>query len=243
MRFILVSVCTILLSVACGDSRGLRRSPLAPEPIPPPAAPPPGSADLTGVVTAVGNSPAAGARVVVMGVDWPGNFVVESTTTSDASGHYSMTDVQPLAWAVWHLVGASKPGYFADFIWWMDFPKDAAFDLVLDPWVHTSVGEVIQGRVGEALCAGLGYGGWYGRDPCQRFALTAPRSGTLDVTLSAPVFNFDLDVVVDGTFAGYTSSSYSPVQLSVQTQAGSTYEIRVAAVGPARDFVLTTAMR
>jgi hypothetical protein len=238
MRVMFAYASAAVLSAGCGSPRNPQSLPLAPDPIRAPTAP--SGASVGGVVTAVGNSPAAGARVVVMGVDWPGNFAGESTATTDANGQYSMPDVQPTAWAVWHLIGASKPGYFADFIWWMDFPKAAQFNLELDPWAHIAVGEVIQGRVGKALCAGLGYGGWYGRE---RFALTVPRSGTLNVTLSAPVFNFDLDVVTDGMFAGYAASSGSPLQLSVRVEAGLTYEIRVAAVGPAHDFMLTTELR
>jgi hypothetical protein len=85
-------------------------------------------------------------------------------------------------------VGASKPGYFADFKWWLDFPKDADLDLRLEPYTFVRLGEVIRGQIGEAECAGMGYGGWYGqRAPCQRYALTIPASGTLELTLSAPV--------------------------------------------------------
>ena len=247
MKVNLACVCAIVVSVACGSPRSPNPLPGAPDPIPASPAPPaPSTANgnLAGVVTAIGNSPASGVKVLVMGVDWPGNYVIESTATTDADGHYSMQDVKASAGSVWHLVGASRPGYFADFIWWMDFPKDEKFDLELKPWVHISLGQVVQGRIGDALCAGLGYGGWNGRSECQRFALTAPRSGTLEVTVSATDFNFDIDVVSpDGTFAAYASSSHSPALITFPAEGGSTYEIRVAGGwSTARDFTLTTRM-
>ena len=148
----------------------------------------------------------------------------------------------------WLLVGASKQGYFADHKWWLDFPKDADLDLRLEPWRLIQLGEIIKGQIGQTECAGLGYGGWYGRrTPCQRYALRVAAFGTLDVTISAPVFNFDMDLVnPDGTFADYTSyrgSTQASVRLTAPVRGGDTYEIRVAAVGAAQEFESTTALR
>jgi hypothetical protein len=95
-------------------------------------------------------------------------------------------------------------------------------------------------------CAGLGYGGWYGqRALCQRYAITAPASGMLELTVSASIFDFDVDVVnPDGTFAVYGSSSSSPLRVRARVEGGATYEIRIAGGwSPARAFELTTALR
>jgi hypothetical protein len=61
--------------------------------------------------------------------------------------------------------------------------KVVILDLRLDPLKHIRLGETIRGQIGDTECAGLGYGGWYGqRAPCQRFAVTVPTSGTLELT-------------------------------------------------------------
>ena len=189
-----------------------------------------------------------GVRVVALAVGWYGGSTVEASAVTDGDGVYTMPEVRAYAGpdAIgWLLVGASAPGHFADFKWWLDFPKDADLDLRLDPLRHIRVGEVIRGQIGDTECAGLGYGGWYGqRAACQRFALTVPTSGTLEVNVSAAMTDFDIDIVAwDGTFAAYDGYPYlsgSPrVQISVS--AGSTYQIRLA--GARREFELTTAVR
>jgi hypothetical protein len=202
------------------------------------------------MVRGPGDVPIAGARVVVLAVGWYGGTTTEASVVSDGDGIYSMPEVRAYAGSDsigWLLVGASKPGYFADFKWWLDFPKDADLDLRLEPWTTPiALGETIRGQIGEIECAGLGYGGWYGqRAPCRRYAITAPASGNLDLTLSAPYFNFDVDIVKpDGTFAAYASSSASPLRVSAPIEAGMTYEIRVAGGwSPAREFEMTAVLR
>lgn len=196
-----------------------------------------------------GNLPVAGAQVVVLAVGWYGGVTTEASAITDGNGTYSMPVVRAYAGpdAIgWLLVGASKPGYFADFKWWLDFPKDADLVLQLEPLTYVRLGEVIRAQIGPTECAGLGYGGWYGqRAPCQRYAITSPASGILEVTVSAPVFNFDVDVVnPDGTFAIYGSASASPLRVRIPVQAGLTYEVRVAGGwSPAREFELTTALQ
>jgi len=104
---------------------------------------------------------------------------VQLAVATDASGTYSVPNVQAFNRGIgWLLVGASKPGYFADFKWWLNFPNDADLNFRLDPWVHLSAGTSVRGRIGDAICAGLGYGGivnnvtdGMGLPPCQRFAI------------------------------------------------------------------------
>lgn len=257
-RLVVGVLFTTVLLVACDDSPVLPTAPTSPStslttpppdaPFPPPA--PPGTARaLVGAVRSDGSVPAAGSRVVVLAVGWYGAFTVEASTTTDGNGIYSIPEVRAYAGPDsigWLLVGASKPGYFSDFKWWLNFPNDADLDLNLDRWTHIRVGEVVRGQIGESMCAGLGYGGWYGqRASCQRYALTPAASGTLEVTISAPVFNFDADIVrPDGVFAAYNSSSRSPLHLTAPVESGLTYEIRVAGGwSAAREFELTTALR
>jgi hypothetical protein len=249
---------TTVLLVACNDSRAWPTAPTSSStslttasppdaPFPPPA-PPGTSRALVGVVGSDSGIPAAGAKVIVLAVGWFGGYTIEASGTTDGAGVYALPVVRAYAGpdAIgWLLVGASKPGYFADFKWWLDFPKDADLDLQLDRHAHIRVGERVRGQIGEAMCAGLGYGGWYGRRaPCQRYALIAPISGTLEVAVSAPVFEFDVDIVKpNGLFAAYDASNRSPVRLTTPVDGGLTYEIRIAAIGAAREFELTTALR
>jgi hypothetical protein len=93
-------------------------------------------------------------------------------------------------------------------------------------------------RIGDTFCAGLGYGGivnnttdGMGRPRCQRFAVAIPKSGTLEATISAALYEFDVDIVKpDGTFAAYIGYPYrsGPPAISAPVTAGSVYEIRLA---------------
>jgi hypothetical protein len=204
------------------------------------------------VVTDAAGGPVAGASVAVQEVGLLGDWVVQSAVATDARGTYSVANVQAFNRGVgWLLVGASKPGYFADFKWWLNFPNDADLNFRLDPWVHLSPAASVRGRIGDAFCAGLGYGGivntvtdGMGRPPCQRFAVTIPRSGTLEATISAALYEFDVDIVKpDGTFAAYIGYPYrtGPPRITAPVTAGSVYEIRLA--GTPSDFELTTTVR
>jgi hypothetical protein len=181
-----------------------------------------------------------------------GDSVVQSAVATDSNGAYSIPNVQAFNRGIgWLLVGASRPGYFADFKWWLNFPNDADLNLKLDPWVHISPGTSVRGRIGDAFCAGLGYGGivttvtdGMGRPPCQRFAVAIPESGTLEATVTAALYEFDVDIVrPDGTFAAYIGYPYrsgTPV-ISAPVTAGSVYEVRLA--GAPTDFELRITLR
>jgi hypothetical protein len=222
MKCVCACLGIVVLVSACTNSRDLPTAPTsastvssstpADAPFPPPA--PRGTTRaLVGTVRSHNNTPIAGAKVVVLAVGWYGAYTVEASAITDGDGSYSMPEVRAYAGpdAIgWLLVGAFTPGYFADFKWWLDFPKDADLDLRLDPLRHVRLGEVIRGQIGDTECAGLGYGGWYGqRAPCQRFAVTVPASGTLEVTVSAAISDFDIDIVTsDGMFAAYDGYPY-----------------------------------
>ena len=95
--------------------------------------------------------------------------------------------------------------------------------------------------MGDWVCSHWGYGA----SACQRFALTAPVSGMLEVNVSATPFSFDVDIVApDGTFALYDGSWRSPLRLTIGV--GSGIDLRDPRIGgwdPARIFELTTRMQ
>jgi hypothetical protein len=145
------------------------------------------------------------------------------------------------------LLSAARAGYFTDAEFanrgYAPISSDAQVDFTLAPLLNIALGEVVSGTspTGDPICSHWAYGS----SACQRFAVTVPTAGTLDVTLSAPVFNFDLDIVgPDGTFAAYSGVWVSPVRVTFRVEAGSTYEIRViGGWSPPRHFELTTALR
>jgi hypothetical protein len=123
--------------------------------------------------------------------------------------------------------------------------KDGTVDFDLERARYVSLGEVITSEVGaSARCASLGYGGG-GGSVCQRFALTVPEAGTLEVAVSsAPATPFDLTILrPDGTIGVYGASP-SQARLTLAVAAGLTYQIDVVHINPAiREFELRTTMR
>lgn len=257
MKLTLACVCAIILLVACDNREplpGLNAPTPVPNPVPSPTPtpvptpspiPPPAPAGpyiLSGVVRDAANVPVAGAKVVLLDND-EGQELSASVTT-DGNGHYSISNVWPSSYGYGPLVSASKSGYFAG-LKWARVSQDTELDFALEPLTYISLGDVVRGSIGNAACAGLGYGGSPGGAPCQRFALTAPSSGTLEVMVSASLFNFDSNVIKpDGTIAVERSSSSSPVRMTLAVKGGMTYQIRVAGGwSPAREFELTTVLR
>ena len=66
-----------------------------------------------------------------------------------------------------------------------------------------------------------------------------------DADLSMPVFFalYSPSAVLPRTCAAYDGAWRSPMNVSASVEAGVTYELRVAAVGPAREFEITTALQ
>jgi hypothetical protein len=242
MRALFVCLCATVLLVSCDSPSAGRPSPTAPTPASPSPAPVPSTYTLSGVVRTSGNVPVSGAKVVVLGQE------SSASAITDGNGHYSISGVKaaPLE-GMSPLLSASSAGYFTDVEFanrhYAPISSDTQVDFTLAPSMPILLGEVISGTapIGDPICSHWGYGS----GACQRFAVTVPTAGNLEVTLSAPVFNFDLDVVgPDGTFVLYSSTWVSPTRVTIRADGGSTYEIRViGGWNPARDFELTTALR
>ena len=229
-------VLVLVASAACNT-----RVSTSPSPIPPPITLPPviESNTVSGLVTSAGSIPVAGARVFLL--DESGAAVPDVFAVTDATGHYRIERLSKSPF-LGTLVGASAITFFADHAWVSLLP-DTRLDFTLDALTFIVLGDTIRARISDTMCAGLGYGGGSGA-PCQRFALTVPRSGTLTVTLTAANFAFDFDVArPDGTFAVYRALTASPARVDLLVEAGLTYQLRVVRVGGGSEFELTTALR
>jgi hypothetical protein len=74
-------------------------------------------------------------------------------------------------------------------------------------------------------------------------AVTAPTAGILELTVSAPIRDFDVDIVrPDGTFALYNPAWVFPNRDRIPVEGGSTYQVRLTGPSP-REFELTVVMR
>jgi len=196
---------------------------------------------VSGVVTAADGTPLSGVRVGEyvgrMETDYAVGFTTRFSGTTDGNGQYSVSSelIRPARNVA---VRASKPGYFSAHKV-VTASEDMRADLVLDPWVHISLGEVVKGTLkgDDPLCADPG-------EPCRRFALTVPASGTLEVSVaSANRADFDLHV---GTPAGevFGPFEHAPLRVALPAGAASTFEIRVLRYGTgSAEFELTTRLR
>ena len=239
-RSVLVCLGGIVWLAACDGTPSVPTGPTGTAGSNPPV-PPVTMYTVSGVVRTSSGVPVSGARVVVLGQ--AGSI----SAATDGNGNYSISGVQASFDRMSPLLSASSASYFTDVEFadsnYLPIVKDTKLDFSLAPVAPISLGEVIQGRspAGDRVCSHWGYGS----SACQRFALTAPTSGTLEVTVSASAFEFDFDVVgPDGTFALYDGSWKSPLRVAIPVNGGSTYEIRViGGWSPPREFELRTALR
>ena len=239
MKFMLAVLCT-MSALACTNTQPAPTSPSLPSPpLPPPPTPPPSASfTVSGVVRAAG-APVEGARILVLGEGLP-------PTVTDANGFYSIAGVPAAVDSMSPLLSAYKAGFFSDVAFanpsYAPIGRDTQLDFNLVPVASIAVGDVVRGHFegSEPACSHWGYGS----GACQRFAVTAPTTGTLELTLTAPVFDFDIDVVAAGEFALYDPFWAPTRRISVSVRAGSTYEIRLVATWcRIREFELTTSMR
>ena len=225
----------VLLMSACGEPTPA--NPASPS-LPPFAPPPTLTFTVSGVVRTAGEA-VEGARVVVVGEAIP-------AATTDHNGFYSVSGVPPSFDRLSPMLSAFKAGYFTDVAFanpaYAPINRNTTLDFNLVPATAIAVDEVVHGRVEGA---GMRCSHWgYGSSPCQRYAVTAPRTGTLEVAVTGPITDFDVDIVgPDGQFVLY-HNVLGPRQIPISVQAGSTYEIRVVGYfNEVREFELVTTMR
>jgi hypothetical protein len=167
---------------------------------------------------------------------------------SDDKGEYLIRGVRSSYGMMSPLLSASKPGFFAatEFAHgdYSPIVTDTTLDLVMIPIVTVPVGVTHHGRVAQAgdhPCSNYGYG----TSDCQRFALTMPATGSLEITISgsAGVFRHDVDIVgPDGAIVVYDPRWSNPTRHTLMVHSGSTYEIRVIGF-TGEDFDLSTTLR
>jgi hypothetical protein len=192
---------------------------------------------VSGVVRAAGVA-VEGARVVVVGESL-------SPTTTDHNGFYSVSGVPSAFDRLSPMLSASKAGYFTDVAFanptYAPIDRNTTLDFHLVPATAIAVGEVIHGRVegASAICSHWGYG----LSPCQRYTVTAPHTGTLELAITGPIHDFDVDIVgPDGHFVLY-NNILGPRQIPIAVQGGFTYEIRVVGYfNLIREFEFVTTM-
>ena len=135
------------------------------------------------------------------------------------------------------LLRAAKPGYFTSHVL-LPAGLEMQHRFTLRPWVMTGVNQTIRGTTRiDAFCEAPS-------EPCQRFAVTAPRNGRLDVSVkTSDRLEMDLWVELPGGDI-YGPRVNRPLQLEFDATAGTTYEIRVLSYrGVPRDFELSIQMR
>lgn len=232
-----VYVCGVVLLAACDGAR--QASTVAPTPTLSvgPAGGLTGAHALSGIVRAAG-VPVAGARVALLTFE---EGALITSTLTDGSGSYNLSEVKNVSPYSGALVSVSKSEYFTATRY-VPMTQDEKSDFELERASYISVGQQIRSRPSEARCASLGYGG-RGGAVCQRFALTVPASGTLEVSVSSsPASPFDATVLRDGAVGVYGAAPSTPLRLTLQVAAGLTYQIDVVPIG-VPEFELTTALR
>lgn len=239
MRPWLICLFAVVLAPGCDDSRTPSSLlPSAPTSTVSPAAGP--APSLSGIVRAAGR-PLAGATVALLTFD---AGALTASTVTGGDGSYSLPDVRNVSPYSGALVSVSKPGFFTDTRYVL-VTRDQNLDVELQAAEAIAVGEVVESAVGvDARCASLGYGGGSGA-ACRRFALTVPRSGQLEVTVSStPSAPFDGTVLrPDGSIGFYVAAPLSPMRLTLRVEAGLTYQIDVVHINPdTREFELKTSL-
>jgi hypothetical protein len=196
---------------------------------------------LSGVVTAADGIPLSGATVGEyvgrMEADYAVGFTTRFSVRTDSDGRYTVSG-QLARPAQSVTVRAAKPGYFTA-IRVVPVAEEMRADLVLDPWVHISLGEAVTGTMkpGDPYC-------YYPEEPCRQFALTVPASGTLEVSVaSANRTDFDLHVETPGGDV-LGPFGHAPLRIAIPAVAASTFQSRILRYGegPA-EFELTTRVR
>ena len=196
---------------------------------------------LSGVVTSEAGEPLDGATVGEYLSRLDGGQMVAYRTPfsarTDAAGRYSVSGVPESPRPRTNL-RAAKPGYFTA-PGGVAISSEMRADFRLTPWTRVALDDVVKGTLepGVASCAG-------GPEPCRQFAVSVPRSGTLDVSLATAVRD-GMDFWVETpTGDVYSPPMEAPLRLSVRVFAGAVCQITVVSnVNEPRQFELTMRLR
>jgi TolA-binding protein len=155
---------------------------------------------------------------------------------TDAAGRLELSGV-PIDASQRVLVRAAKPGYFTATAA-LAPQQEMQHHFTLRPWVLTPVNQTIRGTTRlDAWCESQ-------TQPCQRYAVTAPRNGRLEVSVMTSdrgAMDLWLEVPGGDIFAPLVNG---PLQIAIDAVAGATYEIRVLSYrGQPRDFELTIQLK
>jgi len=199
------------------------------------------SATLSGVVTSATGEPLEGATVGEYLSRAEADYVVAYRSrfsgTTDAAGRYRVSGTPESPRFATNL-RASKLGYFSAPAS-VPISLDMRADFRLSPWTKVALDDVIRGtvEVGGTPCNGIA-------DPCRQFAVSVPRTGTLEVSLVTGV-RTDIDLWVE-TPGGdvHAPRMRAPLRLTVPVLAGAVYQITVVNNGNGpRQFELTMRLR
>lgn len=239
MRTTCLRVAAALFMAGCDGLSPVPSAPTPPVVVTATQAPVPPSNTLAGVVRVAG-IPTSGAKVALLTFETGAEI---TATLTDTNGSYSLSEVRNVSPFSGALVSVSKAAHFTETRYIPVFGEQRFdFELERADWAVT-VGEAVQAAVvTSARCASLGYGG-RGGAACQRFVITTPTPGVLEILVSSsnPAATFDITLLKpDGSIAGYVAL----LPLRAGVEAGLTYQIDVVHVDPStREFVLRTAMR
>jgi carboxypeptidase family protein len=198
-----------------------------------------GTSRLSGRVTDAAGEPVAGATVAEFVVDSSGDQAVLSPTpykgTTDAAGKYSVSGV-PRPRSPRLILRAFKLGHFSAAGGVRISPEMVA-DFRLTRWTQIAIDDVVKGTLnpGDTKCSGVS-------EPCQQFAVSVPRSGVLEVSISTQQ-KMDLWVELPNGQL-HSPRIGAPRRVTVSVFAGSTSQISVVNydTGPAQ-FELTMRLR
>jgi len=198
---------------------------------------------LSGVVTSAAGEPLEGATVGEYLGRMEAGLVLASrgafSGTTDTAGRYSVSGAL-LRSAGMTFVRASKPGYFSASAF-VSISTDMRADFKLTPWRLVSLDEVVKGTLQPTdTCGGA-------PEPCRQFAVSMPRSGTLEVSVVTAVRD-RMDVWIETpTGVVYSPLPESPLRVAANVFAGAVCQITVvnAANEPRepRQFELTMRLR
>ena len=201
-----------------------------------------GRRTLRVTVTDTAGTPLSGVLVGEHAISRPPNLVLFSFTSfsgrTDTTGRVEISG-ETVTMTERLLVRAVKPGYFTSAVR-LPASLEMEHHFRLRPWVITTVNQTIRGTtmLDDSCESDI--------DTCQRFAVTTPRNGRLEVSVTTAVRrDLDLWLEVPGGDI-YAPDEKSPLRIEIDAVAGTTYELQVRTFrvqAEQRDFELSIQLK